>query len=405
MMALAGGVGLAGMAGGTASASETQPNPAFETEQVVGDEDWMYDSIQAAHDDINEGGRIYVTESYDSAKESFPIVLTNHVNVTGAHRGTTVVDAADSGENVFEIREGLNDDQRPYTRTHAIEHLHIQGGEIGVLISPETSATIQHLMVQNTNSHGIASLDQKGNTGVSFMNYFHNVHVFSVGGNGFHLPFSGVNHASRLQFCIAWDNDGIGANVGGYGTHIAGGVYQGNGHHGVRFAPGANQFIRDAYLEGNGDDRRANENHEYSADVQIDNTQASIENCYFQGAGAGGQTERGVDFNGSINSHVSNCLFRNHQQGAVYVDGDSTQCDLHLKSNINWDDTYIIENNGDSTRSEGDLLPTDLSSTPGKYAHDSGYDDGTNTSSGHPEQAVWYDGAWYTWGGDVIRPS
>lgn len=408
-MALIGSLGVGGLfaassTGSAVASSDTAPDPAFKTFDVVGDEDWMHDTIQEAHDSLPDGGDIYVAASYDSTDEEFPITLHNHVRIRGGHRGAraTTIDAEGSGENVFEIREGYDDGNRPYGLTHSIESIRIYGGEIGILISPETSATIRDVIVTNTNSHGVAGIAQDGNSGSSFMNYLSNVHVFNGGANGFHFPFTSTNYVTRLQYCIAWRNAGIGANIGGHVSAVVGGVYQNNGHHGVRFDKwAANQYAQNLYVAGNGDETRFDNDHEYSANIQVYDSHAVIEDCYIIANDFGGTADRGVDIKAGSDVHVRNCLFRDHEEGSIFVDEDSSNCDLHLNTHIHQDESTILQDNGRGTRSNGILLPTDLKAVENDRGfgrrgdYDIGFDDGTNTESGDPAIALRQDGDWY----------
>lgn len=383
--------------GGVAPERTTGADDARLFQQVVGSEPWMYDTIQAAHDDLpGVGGLVYVTPSYDSSAERFPITLTNVVTVEGASRGGTVVRGTDDSEPVFRIKEV----DFSYVHARTIKNVSVEGGSTGIDVDPETHAVVQNVSVSETASHGVTVSADNDLPQGSFLNVFRNVDVSSCGGSGFSFEGS-ISHASTLDRCSALRNAEHGADVHGVATYVKGGAYQYNGGHGIRLSRGMNQSVRDVYVEKNGNPERAAADDPFGAGVRVDGSQVVVANCYFQGLG---EQNRGVDVRAGHGVDVRNCFFRNHADGSVFVGTGSTDCDLHLPSNATEDATFLVADEGERTRSNGTLLPTDLSTVGGRHFHDTGYDDGTNTESGEPELAVWNGETWHTWGGDSIDP-
>lgn len=428
MMALAGAAGASSIVSGSNNSTQEKtmsressqnPEPSFEYKNVVGEKDWMYDSIQAAHDDVPryEGGIIFITDTYDSENEQFPITLSNYVRVVGANRGSTTVDAGNAEKPVFKIHEGRSIPHYDWSTT--IENVRIVGGDVGVLLSGETHALLENLILVDQTSHGVASVPEyefaSGEFGQAFLNYLRNVDVHGAGSHGIYLPFESLPHAALLDRCAVERCDGNGALITGGAVAIRSGAYEKNGKNGIEIRDGYAVTIRDAYIESNGSEaaqygqiylrgqRPMLPDTQFTGEVLGING-AVIEGNYLHRTNAT-QGRVGIRMENTRNAVIQGNTFRGYvddETGFVYIDETCRDIDYYRTSNManqlerGEEENFVLADDGYRTRSNGVVQSTDLSSVRGEFDDDRGIDDGTNTPEGERREYLWYDGAWHS---------
>lgn len=368
--------------------------------RVVGTEG--YPTIAAAWNDAESGDEIYVHSSYDAAAagEEFPVVLDyeeKEVMLTGGHPSGSVIDASHTSENVIEVLgRGMND----YRNNPLVQNLKIVGGGIGLRVRAAPFSSYENLVLYQNGSHGVAiegytdpdSGRDKGTYGATFSN----CQAFSCGGDAFRTERDAKAHGTTFFGCRATNNEGVGFNIRGYTNKIVGGTTQLNGSYGVEARLGKASLVKGVYIEGN------SRNHDFPVEVYGKNADGlAVENCYFNGINPRGASHdyeyvrRGVNVHGTQKLSVRDCVVRNYRDGFISLFG-CEDADVYAGSHHVFDAgnglfaTDVTGHGNARTRSNGLILPTDLSNVEPLHEYDMGYHVGGAVEG----LACWRDGDW-----------
>jgi hypothetical protein len=413
LTATAAAVAGAALGSGTASAAPGNGNGGGNTKtdttttldlhdlggrRVVGD--GGYATIQAAWNDATSGDTIYVHSSYDAqaAGEQFPIVLDfrqKEVLLTGGHPSGSVIDASHTSANVVEV---IGKGHEDYRNNPLVSNLKLVGGNVGLRIRAAPYASFKDVVVWKAGSHGVLvdSYEANGSTYGTFGVTFRNMIAWNCGGDGFRLSTGANPHSTTFYGSHALLNAGSGVRLRGYATRWHGGTIQNNGAFGLDARSGASQQVEGTYFEGNGTRESA------PMDVYVDDsaTGFTLHGSYFQGGYfrdfPNGRTtgKWAVVVAGAPNADVRNCSFRNYTDAFLYLRG-AEDADVHLASHAGLDDTTpLVHDSCTRLRSDGVVLPTDLSggAQPGRFVGDLGTHDGTGDTAFGP--AMWDGAAW-----------
>jgi len=368
--------------------------------RVVGAEG--YPTIAAAWEEAESGDEIYVHTSYDAeaAGEEFPIVLDyeeKEVMLTGGHSSGSVIDASHTSENVIEVLgRGHND----YRNNPVVQNLKLVGGGVGLRIRAAPFSSYENLVFYQNGSHGVSierytdpdSGDRKGTFGATFSN----CQVFSAGGDGFYNDRMAMSHGTTYFGCRATNNDGVGFRLHGYTNKIIGGTSQLNGDYGIEARLGKASLVQGTYIEGNA---RSND---FPVELYARNADGlTVENCYFNGINPRGAehgyeyVQRGVNVHETQKLSVRNCVARNYGQGLVAL-FSCEDTDVHAPSHHIFDAgnglfaTDVTNHGNYRTRSNGIMLPADLTDVEPLTEHDMGYHVGDDVEG----LACFRDGRW-----------
>jgi hypothetical protein len=356
-----------------------------------------YGTIQEAWDAATDGDEVVVHSSYDAetAGERFPITLDytqKQVTLTGGHPSGSVIDARHApSTNVLEV---VGNGHADYRNNALVRNLKVVGGDVGMRVRAAPYASFENLVFWMTGSHGVV-VDRStasGTFGVTFQNCV----AWNCGGDGFRLHTGADPHSTTFYGCHSLLNADAGVRLRGYATRWHGGTIQNNGGVGVDARSGCSQLVDATYFEGNDTASDA------PMEVYVDDSAPgfTLHGSYFQGGyfrdfTNGRDTGRwGVVVGGASHADVRNCSFRNYTDCFLYV-RDATDADVHLGSHCPLDETTPFEHRGCTRlRSDGTLLPTDLSggAQPGRFVGDTGTHDGSGTGSWGP--ATWNGTAW-----------
>ncbi len=402
-MLLTGGAGLAASAGPVRASGSGNPhqNNSSSTDgydiggrRIVGEDG--YATIETAWEAAEDGDTVYVHSSYDAqtAGEEFPIVLdygTKQVTLTGGHPSGSIIDAGDVDENVIEV---IGTGSSDYRNNPVVRNLRIEGGNIGLRVRCAPYASFENLVLYNTGSHG-TYIDSHSDGGTFGTNWF-NCQAWNCGGDGFREKRSADPHATAYFGCQAIANRGVGFRLRGTASHLSGGTTQLNHSYGVEVRSGRSVNVSGVYIEGNA------RSEDYP--VEIYATRADgllVDGCYFHGINPRGanhdytRVQRGVNVHDTSQITVRDNFVRRYGNGFIAIFGCSDG-DMHSGSHC-LDDAELFgvdptSNGNVRIRSDGMILPTDLSSIDGAHEYDCGYHVGSDGSEGH---AVWYDGEWH----------
>ncbi|MBV0925464.1 right-handed parallel beta-helix repeat-containing protein [Halomicroarcula limicola] len=405
----AAGLGVAAMSG-NAAAAEEGPSEPFEVggdalnlggTLVVGD--GGYDTITQAWDAASSGDTIYVHCSYDAeaAGEPFPVVLDyeeKEVMLTGGHPSGSVIDASHSNENVIEVLgRGMND----YRNNPVVQNLKIVGGDVGLRVRAAPFASFENLVIYRTGSHGVSiegytdpdSGRNKGTFGV----YFHNCQTWVCGGDGFRTEGDALPHGTTFTNCKASSNGGIGFRLRGYTNKLIGGAAQLNHSYGIEARVGKANLIQNCYIEGNS---RAKS---YPVELYASGADGlTISNCYFNGINPRSTSHnhdhvlRAINVHESSKLSIRDCTVRNYDEGFIAT-FSCRDPDFHAASHYVLDAThglFATDPTGHGNirpRSDGMILPSDLSDAEPLHDYDMGY----HVGGGKEGLAYHYDGEWH----------
>ncbi|WP_254820936.1 hypothetical protein [Haloglomus halophilum] len=369
----------------------------YEGRHVVGPNG--YATIQAAWDAASSGDTVYVHSSYDAeaAGESFPIVLDHRekeVLLTGGHASGSVIDASHvPSKNVLEVIGAGHTD---YRNTPAVQNLKLVGGNVGLRIRGSPYAGFSDLVVWKASSHGVQvdRFEVDGTTYGTFGTTFRDCMAWNCGGDGFRMETGADPHSTSFYGCEALLNGGAGVRLRGYATRWHGGTIQNNASFGVDVRSGCSQQVSGTYFEGNGTADSA------PIEVYVDDSAAgfALHDAYFQGGffrdfSNSRDTGRwGVVVADAPHVDIRNCSFRNYTDSFLYLRG-ATDADVHLASHCPLDGTTpIVHDSCTRLRSGGAVLPTDLSTQPGRFVGDTGAHDGAGDAPWGP--AMWNGTNW-----------
>ncbi|WP_331235594.1 M99 family carboxypeptidase catalytic domain-containing protein [Natronorarus salvus] len=362
-------------------------------------------TISEAWDAADDGDVIVVHSSYDAqrAGEEFPIVLDRgekEVALVGGDPSGSVIDAGNANADVIHcIGVGSSD----FRNSPYLKNLRVRGGQVGIKIYGAPNSYFENVKAFLNESHGWHVYNH-GDHGGSHGCVFHKCEAWSCGGNGFRMDRESFPHGSMFIRCNAtwngYNGTREGVTLAGYSTVWHGGTVQQNSGDGFRVTRDGGIVIRDAYIESNG--------IEYSGhptQIRMVGTLGGlVESCYFNGSMMGGNRHmdpaghdnvyRGVTLHDARTTTVRDCAHRNHSEGFIAVQGDSTDCDIHEGSHHNvgagasGPDPFLVHDHGIRTRSNGVIRPTDLSAIQGTYDGDMGIDQSNGI-------AVWMGDEWH----------
>lgn len=358
-----------------------------------------YETIQAAWNEARSGDTVYVHSSYDaeSAGEQFPVVLDysqKEVMVAGGHPSGSVVDASHTDSDIFHV-EGVA--QYDYRNHPILQNLKLVGGNVGLRIKGAPHNLFQNLVVFDTGSHGITLEEGTGADGESlgsFGNTFLNCQVWNAGGDGFREFTSSNPHATNYAYCKAIACQGVGFRLRGFMTKVQGGDAELNHSYGFDIRSGQGIHLTNVYIEGNARDE--------SFPVEVYAKRAHglvIDGCYLHGINPRTTThsydrvQRAINVHDSRHVVVENCTVRRYGEGGIALFG-CADADIHRASH-NCSEADLLASDPTANgcvraRSDGAILPQDLSAVDGAFEGDHGYHaDGTDI---YP--AVWYGGQW-----------
>lgn len=385
--------------------------------RYVGD-GYDFETIQAAHDDLHLNdidGAVYVTSDYDWSKETYPIYWTSQNGLMSNDR-TQIGDPSITAENIIEVNytadidgDGvINEDPREANLRGNrppgpwFKNLNIRGGQHGMYFESVRWTHSEKVDVEDCASHGWrwnhVTVDPDGDGPDGEEQVAINSHSLvactsaGCGDSGFSVD--SVAHDINFINCTAQFNSEYGVYIdNAVSCSWYGGAIQLNDSNGAYVNRSDGMSFRDVYIENNGEDGTLNSNSE----IYIDNaaSSTSIVNCYFN-------VDDNHDF--CVQMIANGTTFRDnyvrtHEGMPCYVQviaGDDN--DIHENSNYDMlqlgTETIIgSEDSGGRTRSHGVVGAGsggyDLSTVQGKYNGDEGLDDGTNSSHGRYQLAVW----------------
>ncbi len=360
---------------------------------VVGDDG--YTTIADAWDAAADGDTVYVHSSYDAsaAGESFPIELDcreKQVTLTGGHPSASVIDAGSTDETVLEIVGAGNGD---YQNNPIVKDLKIVGGGLGLRLRAAPFASFQNLVFYQTGSHAVL-IDSHPDSGTFGTNWY-NLQAWNCGGDGIRMVRSAEPHGTTLWGCRFTANRGAGVRFRGTTCKMIGGTSQLNYDYGVESRGGYANQISGAYIEGNA---RGND---FPVELYARHTDGlTIESCYFHGINPRGANHNHDRVQRAVNVHdceklsVRDCVARRYGDGFLATFG-CTDVDVHVSSHhLEEADLFARDptaNGNARARSDGVILPTDLSAIDGAYEYDHGYHIGSDGTEGY---AIWRNDSW-----------
>lgn len=377
--------------GGTAGSAAWQDLP-FVTVGGGGD----YASIQAAHDGETSGRNIVILPDYAESNDTFPI------SVTKKHRFIGTGNEAPIDLPVGTIGFSLDLTSAPNEFPGNIFYnLGIINGDTAVEIVNARYTLFDQCLFEGQASHAVIIGENANTTVDPVTTMFFRCVIEDAGAAGVN---AGVRcHGLTFDRCTIEQNSnrGVdldsGANIAFLNTSI-----QLNGLEGIHMGSVVNCDVMSCYLE---DNNSANTD----GDIEVGAASSlTIQDTYFQGfnnkpnaihSAGGGSTH--------TNSEIRGCYFNNYTGAAIDLD-DSADCDIYRHTHTLDGTPSLVTATGTRTRSHGVIIPQDLSTVTGQNDGDRAIDDGTNTTSGNNELAVWDSslnagaGGWFTQQGDVI---
>lgn len=356
-----------------------------------------YDTIRAAWEAANSGDSIYIHSTYDAqaAGEEFPIRLDfreKEVMLTGGHPSGSVIDASHVDRNVIEVvGEGHGD----YRNDPVVQNLKVVGGNVGLTIVGAPFSSYQNLVFNRTASHAVEvrKYDADGTTYGTFGTTFYNCQAWGCGGTGFYLSGDSAPHGTTFLCCTATACGDVGFRLRGASTKMIGGVSQLNRGWGIEVRGGYNALVQGVYIEGNA---RGPE-HSMPTECYVrDADGLSVEHCYFHGIYPRSaehdfaRVQRGITAHDTVGLTTRACTVRRYERGylALY---NCTDVDVHRTSHVLQEAELFGGGVGTRTRSDGVILPVDLSTVEGAFDGDMGYHLGSEREG----LAVWRDGRWH----------
>lgn len=368
---------------------------------VAGGAEWHHSTIQGAWDAASSGDQVYVHSSYDaqSGGESFPIeldYLDKEVHVRGGHPSGSVIDAGDTDANVLEIKgTGAQD----YQNSPVVSNLTLKGGSVGLRILGAPFSSYQNLLFHQTGSHGIELCEREinGSKYGTFGSLLINCQAWNCGGNGFHLNTSAAPHGTTFTQCKATACTGMGFRLAGACVSVLGGGTQLNYGFGIRANSTMALDIESVYIEGNSRRTEA----DAPTEVYLSSTDGThIEDCYFHGINPRGanhdfkRVQRGISAHDSPGLTVSDCVVRRYGQGFLSLFGCADAEVAPSSHTLMETGLWAVEPDYTARiRSNGVILPCDLSQVTGTFDGDAGLylkDDGSIVPK------WWHNGAWKT---------
>lgn len=372
--------------------------------QIVGNESGQYDTIQAAHDDlpgkavvgdITGKGAIFISESYDSSKEHFPVVIEKYVNIRGFNNSVSIYNS-NSSTNIFEFN-ALEQHNTEYPK---ISNVRLIGGKNGIVIEGHTNMTVQDIGIWNCSESGIVVRTNKHFT-TTYDNYFRNIDISGVGRDGVAIPKGVKPHSIVFDNVNTYrvGNHGYQLRSAGSSTVIRSSTIQGSEDWGILVDNSTTFSLRDCYLENNGKKYSRGSASRIDLIFHFDgsNDNFLVDGCYFNGLDNG---HTAIHVNTGEKGEVRNCQFDRYPNGTIIDDSGHTDLNVD-RSTITTDghETSFYPNGapqGIRTRDGNYISTQHLGEVPGAYDGDMGIHDGTNglTSENPQGLALWTNGQW-----------
>lgn len=362
---------------------------------VVGED--AYPTIEAAWKAANSGDTVYVHSSYDakSVGEQFPVRLDfreKEVMLTGGHPSGSVIDASHTDENVVEVYGAGPSD---YQNNPVVRNLQIVGGNVGLKIFGAPFSSYENLVFHETGSHGVevCKYDVDGTSYGTFGTTFSDCQAWGCGEDGFHLNTDAAPHGTTFFCCKATACGGNGFRLRGANVKIVSGGTQLNYGWGIVARGGFNNFVQGVYIEGNA----RGSDISMPTEVYVRNADGiTFENCYFHGIYPRGaehdfdRVQRGITAHDTECLTTQSCTARRYGEGYLAFFGCS-DAEVHCASHVVRETQLFGGGTGTRARSNGVILPQDLSSVDGAYEGDRGYHVGSESEG----MAVWRNGQWH----------
>lgn len=362
---------------------------------VVGEDG--FDTIEEAWAAAESGDTVYVHSSYDaeSAGEEFPIRLDfreKEVTLTGGHPSGSVIDASHTDQNVVEVVGAGSGD---YTNNPVVKDLKLVGGNVGLKVFGAPFSSYENLVFDGTGSHGveICKYDADGTVYGTFGTTFTNCQAWGCAGNGFHLNTDAAPHGTTFAYCKATACGGKGYRLRGTSVKVIGGGTQLNYGWGIAARGGFNTLVQGVYIEGNA----RGSDHSMPTEVYVRGADGiTFEHCYFHGIYPRGaehdfdRVQRGITAHDTAGVTTRSCTVRRYGEGYLAFYG-CTDAEVHCASHVVRETDLFGGGIGIRTRSNGVILPQDLSSVAGAYDGDRGYHLGSDREG----FAVWRGGQWH----------
>lgn len=357
-----------------------------------------YPTIQAAWNDAVSGDVIFVHSSYDAqaAGENFPIRLDyeeKEVGLTGGHASGSVIDASHTSSDVIEV---VGRGHKDYQNNPVVRDLTIKGGNVGLKVYGAPQSSYRDLLFHRTASHGVEVCeytDSNGDTLGSYGIKFSNVQSWACGGNGFHLNAQAQPHGAKFYHCKATACGGIGYRLRGSNVMVLGSTSQLNYGWGIVARNSFNTVVQGSYIEGNA---RAGD-HDVPTEIYLKNAHGfTVRDSYFHGINPRGAehdfdwVQRGITAHDCEGVTASSCTVRRYGKGFLTLYG-CTDAEIRASSHVIRQAGLFGGGNGIRTRSDGVILPQDLTAVDGAFDGDRGYHVGTDKEG----PAVWRGGQWH----------
>lgn len=340
------------------------------------------DTIQGAHDslgnDWTDSGRIIVLPSYDPTEESYPIQWSKRASLFGGNYTNL---QPDSGQYALVVNIHDAPNNRPPGPT--FHNLSVYGGRGGCKIEACRYSVWENIDVNDVEEDAFHVVGKDwGETAIN-THHFYSCTQDGAGRDGWHIGMRA--HGAHLFGCHSYFADRYGVYVDeATSCAMFGGSTEQASKEGLMI-DGSHVFLaKSVYFEGSNPDMGGGAD----AHVTGDATTVGFENCYFNGAG---KADWGARFYDCTNADIRNCEAWNYSRGFIYVDSGSS-VDVHGQSHHIRDDTMLVGNgDGATIRSNGILVPQDLSTVEGSIEGEIGI----HESGDEKYLSIWYDGSWH----------
>lgn len=361
------------------------------TQVTVGDTG-DHETIQGAHDAVDAGNEIFIQPDYDESKESFPVTVTKAHSYRMSGRDQI---SLPSGVTGFVIDIGTN--EFPGTKFH---NVNIDSGATAVQHDDGRHCRYYDCRFEHQTDHAFTL--NEGGTVDSISNKFYGCVFEDAGRAG--LNMGSTAHGAAFYSCTFEQNTNRGVdmdvqtNIGFYDC-----TFQLNGKHGLHCGSGANVLVSKCYFEDNN-------TADGTGEIAVDDVEGlTVETCFFQGFNNKPNAIQMSTASASAKFELAGtCVFRNYTGAAIdFVDIEDAEVNEGQHTLDGVSSLYTGATSG-RVRSDGVITVRNLANTDGAFEGDRGLDDGTNTTSGNVEMAVWDSslnagaGGWFTQGGDII---
>lgn len=370
-----------------ADGADFEGKPAYDIQNINNDIEFVHKgrSIQDALTAAGSTGMVFIEENYDEGADTFPVTIDKAVNIRMASRSEI---NNPSTNTTFVVDHG-GSNEYPGAKFH---NVNIRNGGIGVDVQNARYVSFRDCKVESGGDHGVVIGERADKTNAIDCE-FYNCMFEDCAGAGINLGPS--SNGTLLVGTTCEQNGGVGLDTDtGVSIGAFRSSFQENDSYGVSFDNSDLSFLYGCYCENNS----AN----VSAEIEINNAySATIDSCYFQGFN--NNTRAIVSSTNGGQAFVRNCLARNYTGEFILVN-EGTDWDVYRQSHRLDSVPAFIDDFGTRTRSFGTIIPQDLSAVNGRYDGDEALSDGSNTTSGRPEHAVWdaANSVWFTMGGDTI---